>query len=229
MRLARDETHTLQLTLSSTMGWSSRGFSRPLGHPVLSRVTSSHHSPQPRPDWAQETRLALLGKPALSSTPKLSLPLAPHIPESCDSGILKGTAPKVNIVAHARHFRETRCSTGESTQCSEVTKTGRSPTKRGCITGTCMCTAETNTPLQSNRTISVISRNRNCLKNSKIRKWVKKSVCYIWNLEKWYWWTYLRTGKRLRHREWTCGHSGRRRGWMNRERSAEAYTLPSGK
>ena len=41
----------------------------------------------------------------------------------------------------------------------------------------------------------------------------KKCVCYVWNLENRYWWAYLRTGKRRRHGEWTCGHSGRRRGW----------------
>ena len=228
MRLARDETHTLQLTLSSTTGWSSRGFSRPLGDSVLSRVAFSHDSPQPRPDWAQETHLALLGKPALSSTPNLSLPLAPTTQNRVTAGFWRGQ-PQSKHSSTCRAFQRNQVQHGESTQCSEVTETGRSPTKRECIACTCMCTAETNTPLQSNRTISVISRNRNCLENSKIRKWVKKSVCYVWNLEKWYWWTYLRTGKRLRHREWTCGHSGRRRGWMIRERSVEAYTLPFGK
>ena len=54
-----------------------------------------------------------------------------HNPESCDSGILKGTAPKVNTVPHARHFRETKHSTGDSTQRSEVTKKGRKSNKEG--------------------------------------------------------------------------------------------------
>ena len=70
-----------------------------------------------------------------------------HNPESCDSRTLKGTAPKVNTVPHARHFRETEHSTGDSTQRSEVTKRGGNPTKRGRVICTCVCTAETNTAL----------------------------------------------------------------------------------
>ena len=31
---------------------------------------------------------------------------------------------------------------------------------------------------------------------------------------------------RLRQREQTCGHHGGRRGWGNRERIMETYTLP---
>ena len=41
----------------------------------------------------------------------------------------------------------------------------------------------------------------------------KLTYIYIWNLERWYWWTYLQDSKwRRRHREQTCGHSGGRRG-----------------
>ena len=36
---------------------------------------------------------------------------------------------------------------------------------------------------------------------------------YIWNLEKWYWLTYMQGKDRCR--EQTCGHSGERRGWTN--------------
>ena len=46
----------------------------------------------------------------------------------------------------------------------------------------------------------------------------QKQISYInacvWNLERWYWWTYLQDSKwRRRHREQTCGHSRGRRGW----------------
>ena len=54
MGLARHETHTLQLTLSSTTGLSSGIFSRPLGNPVLSHVTSPH-SPQQGPATAGQS------------------------------------------------------------------------------------------------------------------------------------------------------------------------------
>ena len=36
---------------------------------------------------------------------------------------------------------------------------------------------------------------------------------YIWNLEKWSWWTYLQGRNRRRHRKQTCAHSGEKRGW----------------
>ena len=36
---------------------------------------------------------------------------------------------------------------------------------------------------------------------------------YMWNLEKWYWWTYLQGRNRDADREWTCEHSGGRGGW----------------
>ena len=45
----------------------------------------------------------------------------------------------------------------------------------------------------------------------------KKKISYIkpymWNLEKWYWWTICRAEMRCRHREWTCGQAGGRREW----------------
>ena len=34
---------------------------------------------------------------------------------------------------------------------------------------------------------------------------------------------------RRRHREWTCGHSGRRTGWDEWRGSMETYPLPHGK
>ena len=40
---------------------------------------------------------------------------------------------------------------------------------------------------------------------------------YIWNLEKWYWLTYMQEKNRDADREQTCGQSGERRGWANRE------------
>ena len=46
---------------------------------------------------------------------------------------------------------------------------------------------------------------------------VERIISYInaciWNLERWYWWTYLQGSNGDRQRELTYGHSGGRRGW----------------
>ena len=48
---------------------------------------------------------------------------------------------------------------------------------------------------------------------------------YIWNLEKWYWWTYLQ-GSNGDADIQTCGHSGEWENGTNGESSMETCTLP---
>ena len=51
------------------------------------------------------------------------------------------------------------------------------------------------------------------------------NVC-IWNLERWYWWTYSQSSNGdIRHGEQTCQHSRRRTGWDEwREQRGNIYT-----
>ena len=48
---------------------------------------------------------------------------------------------------------------------------------------------------------------------------------YIWNLEKWHWWTYFQGKNRNRYREWMCGHSGVKREQKNGASSMDIYTM----
>ena len=49
---------------------------------------------------------------------------------------------------------------------------------------------------------------------------------YMWNLEKWYRWSYLQSRNRHRYREQTCGYKGgKEMGGMNREIGTDVYTL----
>ena len=50
---------------------------------------------------------------------------------------------------------------------------------------------------------------------------------YMWNLEKWYRWSYLQSRKRHRHREQIYGyHGGKGGGGMDWETEIDTYTLP---
>ena len=51
---------------------------------------------------------------------------------------------------------------------------------------------------------------------------------YIWNLERWYWWTCLQDSNRDKHREPAYGHGSREEGegGMNGESNTETYMLP---
>ena len=52
---------------------------------------------------------------------------------------------------------------------------------------------------------------------TRLSKWTELSV-YVWNLEKWYWWTYLQSRNR--------DIGGKGEGGINWENSIETYTLP---
>ena len=64
---------------------------------------------------------------------------------------------------------------------------------------------------------------------SKREKQISCINTYIWNLEKWSWWTYLQGQEwRCRHRDILVDIAGGGEGGTNGENSIEAYTRPYG-
>jgi len=62
---------------------------------------------------------------------------------------------------------------------------------------------------------------------SEKEKWISHINTYIWNLERWYWWTYLQGRNRDADVEnGLVDSEGEGEGWMNWESSVESYTLP---
>ena len=60
---------------------------------------------------------------------------------------------------------------------------------------------------------------------SEREKQILYNIAYMWNIEKWYRWTYLQNRKRHRCREQTYGYQGGRWGRMNWEIGIDIYTL----
>ena len=68
--------------------------------------------------------------------------------------------------------------------------------------------------------------NTEWTKSEKQRQ-TSNSKAYIWNLERWYWWTYLQGSNRDSDIEnWLVNTAGEGEGGANWESSIETYTLP---
>ena len=62
------------------------------------------------------------------------------------------------------------------------------------------------------------------LRVRQLSSWAQYNA-YIWNLERWYWWTYFQGSSGDADIQRDMGHSGGRRGWDELESSMEAYAL----